>query len=293
MMKVVSNLQKGSEETSEEKAGGGADLGGSTGVEGRGTGAGAGGSRGGARGRGGGTAAGARANQGRGGAGGGGAGSAGAGLGAGAGAGAGARVRAGAGGGGGGGGRARARAGGRGGGGGGARAGGGASGRAGGAVVDDNAGVVARFVGVGVGGAGVVVGDGDRLDSHGEGTVGVVSLTTGPLDGTLGLGGVTSSPDTELQAHGSLGVASTALSIAVGKGAHDSAIDAPGSGGFSPLNGVSVEGLLGGRHSCPSSTVVGGGVTLAEVVGLNLSGVTTKSFLNIPIWLAYYPMHIG
>jgi hypothetical protein len=40
-----------------------------------------------------------------------------------------------------------------------------------------------------------------------------------------------------------------------------------------------VEGGLGVRHAGPSVAVIGGSVTLAEVVGLDLGSVAAKSLL--------------
>lgn len=137
------------------------------------------------------------------------------------------------------------------------------------------AGVVA--VGVALGGVGVD--NVDALDVHGVGSTGVVSHTASPLDGTLAVAGITTSPDTDANAHGGLGVAGSALRIGVGQGADHIAIHGPGGGILLPRDRVGVPGVLGVRHSGPSSAVISGGVTLAEVVSLNLGGVTTESFL--------------
>lgn len=137
------------------------------------------------------------------------------------------------------------------------------------------AGVVA--VGVALGGVGVD--NVDALDVHGVGSTGVVSHTASPLDGTLAVAGITTSPDTDANAHGGLGVAGSALRIGVVQGADHIAIHGPGGGILLPRDRVGVPGVLGVRHSGPSSAVISGGVTLAEVVSLNLGGVTTESFL--------------
>jgi hypothetical protein len=137
----------------------------------------------------------------------------------------------------------------------------------------------ARVVAVGVRVGRVGVGDLHRLDVHGEGSLGVVGLATSPLNGALAVVGVTTSPDTDAHTHGGLGVASTALGIGVVESANGGAVNGPDGLVLLPVHRVGVEGVLGVRHTGPSGAVIGGSVTLAEVVGLDLGSVAAKSLL--------------
>lgn len=139
---------------------------------------------------------------------------------------------------------------------------------------------MAGLVGVGVLAAGVPVLDVDGLDVHGERRSTVVGLTTGPFDGAGGVFGVTAGPDTDPEASGGLGEASATLGLVAGQSADVLAVDEPGDLLGRPCDGVCVEDLLGGGHRLVSSAVVAGGVAFAKVVGLDLSGITPKSFLH-------------
>lgn len=132
-------------------------------------------------------------------------------------------------------------------------------------------------VAVGVGLGRIGVGDLDGLDVHGERTLGVVCDTAGPLDGALGLAGVTTSPDTDSQGHGSLReVIASSRSL---ESADIVAINGPGDGVLRPVDGVGVDGGLGRVDIGVGGTVVRGSVALAEVVGLDGAGLATKGFL--------------
>lgn len=137
----------------------------------------------------------------------------------------------------------------------------------------------AGVVGVGVRLGGVGVDNLDVLDVHAEGSSRVVGLATGPLNGALAVGGVTASPDTDADIHGGLGEASAALGIVVVQGADDVAVDGPLDGLLLPVHLISVEFTLGVGHGGPGITVIGRGITLAEVVGLNCARVAAKSLL--------------
>jgi hypothetical protein len=119
----------------------------------------------------------------------------------------------------------------------------------------------------------------DVLDVHGEGSSRVVGLTTGPLNRALAVGGVTTSPDTDADVHGGLGEARTALSIGVVQSTDSSTVNVPGNVILLPVHLVGVELTLGVGHTRPSVTVIGRGIALTEVVGLNSTSVTTKSLL--------------
>ena len=183
--------------------------------------------------------------------------------------------------GGGGGGRgSRARLGGRRGrrgrgalGGGGAGGVGQAGGRRRSAVVHLDAGVVASLVGVLVVGGRVVVGHVDGLDVHDEGDVVEVGLTTSPLDGALGVAGVTAGPDTDLELAGGLGVVLAVQSIGVLDSVLDVAVDDPLDALLGPVDTVGVELGLGVGNGDVVFAVTEGAVTLSEVVGLDVGGV--------------------
>lgn len=119
----------------------------------------------------------------------------------------------------------------------------------------------------------------DILDVHGERSSRVVGLTTGPLNGALSVGGVTTSPDTDADVHGGLGETSTALSIVVVQGTDSSTVNVPGDVVLLPVHLVGVEFTLRVGHSGPGITVIGRGIALAEVVGLNSASVAAKSLL--------------
>lgn len=142
-----------------------------------------------------------------------------------------------------------------------------------------DAAVVAAVVGVGVRRGGVGVGDLDGLDVHGVRRTAVVGLAASPLDGALLVIRITTGPDTQSQTHGGLGEASTSLGIVESNGSHDVAVDRPGHLILGPVNRVGVEGVLRSSHGLKGGAVIGRGVTLAEVVGLDLSGVSTEGFL--------------
>lgn len=69
------------------------------------------------------------------------------------------------------------------------------------------------------------------------------------------------------------------MGIIVVESADIIAVDRPDNVILGPLDGVSVESVVGSGNSGPSVTVIGGSITLSEVVGLNLVVVATKSFL--------------
>lgn len=122
----------------------------------------------------------------------------------------------------------------------------------------------------------------DALDVHGKGSLREVGLAASPLHGTLALRG-TAGPDTEAHAHRGLGVAGAALGLASLERADDLAVDGPGGGFLTPGDFVLVELLLGGIDVDPGLAVVGGGVTLAKVVGLDLTSLATNGFLELKV----------
>lgn len=152
----------------------------------------------------------------------------------------------------------------------------------------------------GVGLGGVIVLDGHTLNPHGERSLGVVDGTTSPVNSTLAIVGVTTSPDANADIHRSLGEAGTTLSIGFVESTDFLVVDQPDNLSWGPLDGVSVENILGSSDVGPSVTVIGGGITLSEVVGLNLGVVATECFLGRglvmypenPSWVVYtYPIN--
>lgn len=125
----------------------------------------------------------------------------------------------------------------------------------------------------------VIVLDVHAPDVHGEGALGVVGQTASPLDGTLGVGRITASPDTDSKVHRGLGEPGSALGFVIGKGPDILAINRPCDMILFPFDSVGVEDVLGGLNGMPGRTVVGRGVALAEVVGLDFVVSGTKSLL--------------
>jgi len=69
----------------------------------------------------------------------------------------------------------------------------------------------------------------------------------------------------------------------VGECTDEDAVDIPLDGGARPVNGVVVEGGLGGADWDVGCAVVGCGVSFAEVIGFYYSGVTAEPFLELSV----------
>lgn len=110
----------------------------------------------------------------------------------------------------------------------------------------------------------------DRLDVHSEGSLAVVGRATSPFDGTFTVGRVAASPDANPQIHGRLRVSGAALGLLVRNFSDLLAINQEGDRVLLPVDGVGVHGVDGSVDGRIRLAVVGGGVTLAEVVGLDL-----------------------
>lgn len=125
----------------------------------------------------------------------------------------------------------------------------------------------------------------DGLDVHGEGGLAEVGHAASPLSGTRGFCRVTASPDTNSQVHGSLGESGSALGLRSMKGSEHIAVNRPGDVVLLPVDGVGVEGADGIIDMGISRPVIGGGVTLAEVVGLDFIILATESLLcPVSVW---------
>lgn len=120
-----------------------------------------------------------------------------------------------------------------------------------------------------------VVSDDDTLDVHGEWSLGVVGQTTSPLNGTRLVVRVTTGPASHYQVHWGLWVATAGVASQT---SNQSTVQQEISLFLCPVDGVSVELLLWRVDTVEGTTVPGGCVTLGEVVGLELSGVTTGPF---------------
>lgn len=133
-----------------------------------------------------------------------------------------------------------------------------------------------------LGGGGIgtgVVDNGDALVVAQEGSLGEIGVATGPLDGALRSVLAAGDPGSELDLHGRLGeTIGAALGVGSGQGADNVVVDQPGDTGRSPLHGVGVERSQRVVDGVESTTVVGGSVALAEVVGLSLGVVTANPF---------------
>jgi hypothetical protein len=121
-----------------------------------------------------------------------------------------------------------------------------------------------------------VVGDLDALVDGVKGSLGEVGETAGPLDGALGSGAAAGAPGADLDLHGGLGEAGAALGLLVLDGADDGAVNDPLDALGGPVDGVGVVHLGGRLDVVEAAAVVGGGVTLAEVVGLDLVVLATE-----------------
>lgn len=82
-----------------------------------------------------------------------------------------------------------------------------------------------------------------------------------------------------MDVHRGLREASTTLGIVVVKSADISTINQPVDGVLGPLDGVGVERGMRAGDGDPSLTVIGGGIALSEVVGLNGVVLSAQCFL--------------
>ena len=111
---------------------------------------------------------------------------------------------------------------------------------------------------------GVLVSDLNTLDSHSERRLRVVGQASGPLNDTLLIVAVTTSPDPDAHSGGGLREVLSANSIGVLEGADGLAVDGPGEGIASPVKGVGVD-LLGVGNSTLNHTVICGSIALGKV----------------------------
>ncbi len=115
----------------------------------------------------------------------------------------------------------------------------------------------------------MTVGDLNVLDVHGERSLVPLGEATSPLNGTFWGVLATADPIAELDLHWGLGEVLAAVGIVVAQVTDLSTIDEPLEILGSPLNLVSVEVVLWVGDWVVQGTVVGGGVALAVVVGLD------------------------
>ena len=117
------------------------------------------------------------------------------------------------------------------------------------------------------------IGDLKRLNSHGERSLIPLSKAASPLNSALWGFGATTDPVAELDLHWGLWIVVATVGITAHQTTDFSAINGPGKVLWSPINGVLVEAVLWLIHWVIHSTIVGGGVALAVVVGLDGSVV--------------------
>lgn len=82
-----------------------------------------------------------------------------------------------------------------------------------------------------------------------------------------------------MDVHRGLGEAIATLGILVVESADIGTINQPVDGVLGPLDGVGVERVMGRADADPLLTVIGRGIALSEVVGLNGVILSAQSFL--------------
>ena len=137
----------------------------------------------------------------------------------------------------------------------------------------------AAVVGPLVGAGRVVVLNVDGLHVHGEWSLAVVGSAASPFNSTLAVARITASPDANPQVHGSLGEPGAALGLLIRNRTDLVSIDQPGDGVLRPVDGVGVHSVDRSVDGRIRLTVVGAGVTLTEVVGLDLVIEAAKTLL--------------
>lgn len=150
------------------------------------------------------------------------------------------------------------------------------------AALDLDAAPAASLVTVAVGldiagGRAAAAGVVDNLDALVVGVewgLGEVGQAASPVTGTRRRVGATSAPGANLDLHGGLG--ELGASSGGSEGADSGAVDDPVNSILGPLNGVGVVGAQRAANGVGATTVVGGGVALGEVVGLDVAIVTTN-----------------
>lgn len=113
----------------------------------------------------------------------------------------------------------------------------------------------------------------DRLDAHAEWNICIVGWTASPVYSSLAVAWVTSGPDTETDTHRGLWVARTTLSITIVECAYIDTVNDPFEGLWRPVDSVCVVGRLRSSNTVVGSSIVGGSVSLPEVVGLDLCSI--------------------
>lgn len=101
-------------------------------------------------------------------------------------------------------------------------------------------------------------------------------VTASPLSGSGVAVLASSNPGSHLDLHRGLGEGRSALGVGSVQSTDNGIVNEPVNLGRGPLNGVLVSRGERSRNGMVDSAVVGGGVTLAEIVGLDLGIVTTN-----------------
>lgn len=112
----------------------------------------------------------------------------------------------------------------------------------------------------------------NRLYRHHKGTLRVVNIATGPLDGSRWIGGVTGSPRTNFQLHGGLWVKlrSTGGCIVGRQKADKGTVNVPVDATFLPINNVRMCRRVRIAHIMYASTVISPRVSFAIPIRLYL-----------------------
>ncbi|KAI6748086.1 hypothetical protein HG531_008628 [Fusarium graminearum] len=121
-----------------------------------------------------------------------------------------------------------------------------------------------------------VVDNGDAAVVSIKGSLFEVGVSASPLSSSLVAVLATGDPSTHLDLHGSLGETSGALGIGSVEGSDNDVVNEPVNLGGCPLNRVLVSSAQGSRDGMVLGTVVGGSITFAKVVGLDLSIITSN-----------------
>ena len=136
----------------------------------------------------------------------------------------------------------------------------------------------ARLVAVFVLAAGGEIGYTSTSDVHGVGTLFVVGQPTRPFNCAVGVGGVSTGPDTDSNVHGGLREVLSVIRIFVMEGADEVPVNVPFDLLSCPERGVVVEVLLRLIDRIVDSTVVGRSVALSKVVGFSVGIVDAHEF---------------
>lgn len=119
------------------------------------------------------------------------------------------------------------------------------------------------------------IGNADTLDPHGEGCLGVIYLASRPFNNVFIILWISTGPDAETNISGCLRIILASVRIFVLECSNDLTINVEVCLVLLPVGRVVVVQSLRRLHFMPDGAIIGGGVALAEVVGLHVGGVST------------------